>query len=178
MTDVGIGEDHDARPRHRPSLLPVDMPDEVARPAAHLLVDPSDVLADDPDARHEHAHDDEGEREEREDALGLGGVQQDEAPHEQVGAEEDAAAGGDEAEEREELQRDDGESRHQVEVQADEPIERILALARACARRARPCTSAGRRAMLWASAGMKVECSSLRLMSSTTSREYARSMQP
>src|ERR1039458_5979904 len=46
--------------------------DDVARPVPHLVIDAADVLADQPDPEQGHANQEEGDREQREHAFGLG----------------------------------------------------------------------------------------------------------
>src|SRR5450830_1245954 len=115
----GSGRRKGTRPpesrRFRPSGPP-HFPDQEARAPAHLLVDAAHVFAHDPDPGQEDPHDDEGERDEREDALRLGAS--DEPAHEQEDAEPEAREGRDEPKEGEELQRHDGKTGHEVEVEA------------------------------------------------------------
>src|SRR5438105_11720741 len=90
-----------------------------ARRCGHVFPDHSE--SDERDSDQE-----EGNAEQREQTLGLGA--DDQTADREVGDEEQRDHGDHGARQREELQRRGRKSRHQVEVEADQTIERVLGL--------------------------------------------------
>ncbi len=139
------------------------------RPAAHLLVDPADVLADDPDPRHERCR---GRR--RASAKSVKTPSTSAPTTSRRTRRKTPKAMPPTATVTNPIRPNTcsgttREAGHEVEVQADEPVERVLRLAGRRARRARPRSRSGGARSCWPSAGMNVEASSRAGMISTTS---------
>src|SRR3989338_5647390 len=102
--------------------------DQIARPMAHLLVDAPDVFAEQTDAEQRDTDQEEHQCEQREQALCFRADHQ-AAHHEEY--EEQAGEHRDQHPQHgEHLQRHQREAGHQVEVQADQAVQRILRFAR------------------------------------------------
>src|SRR5512135_2525639 len=102
----------------------IDLADDKAGPSPYFLVDAADVLADDAEPHDTDADEEIKDSEKGEQALGLGSDYQ--PPDEQVDHEQGAQHRYDHAEEGEDLKRDHGKARHEVEVQTDQVVEPVL----------------------------------------------------
>src|SRR5262249_42703545 len=105
----------------------VGSPHGKSRTPPYLLVDSPDVLPHDPQTGHRDTENRKEDREEREDSLDL-------RPHDQTSDEEkeaegDAAKRHGAPEHPEDLDRNGGEPGHQIEVQTEQPVERVSRLA-------------------------------------------------
>src|SRR5512143_2105004 len=93
----------------------IDLADDEARPSPHFLVDAADVLADDAEPHDADADEEIKDGEKGKQAFGLGSDNQ--PPDEQVDHEQGAQHRYDHTEEGEDLERDHGKTRHEVEVE-------------------------------------------------------------
>src|SRR6059058_6143340 len=105
-----------ARPRSLEHLA-----DHVARPPPHLLVDPSDVLADEPEGQDLEADEEEEDGEEREHPLDLGTDQ--EAPEAEDDGEAKTQDGDEDPGQADDLDREQREARQQIEVEPEQAEE-------------------------------------------------------
>ncbi|MPL95279.1 hypothetical protein SDC9_41449 [bioreactor metagenome] len=99
-------------------------PDDVPGPLAHLGVDPADVFTDDAHAGHGDPHEEEVDVQQGKDSFRLGA--DDEAAEEKEEDEEEAQDRHGHADHGHRLERKEGEPRHEVEIEADEPEKTVL----------------------------------------------------
>ena len=93
---------------------------------AYLLVDAADVFAKQADTEQGQADEKEGNAEQGEHAFCLRSDHQ--SPNEQEDDEQGGEEGNADAQHREELQRHQRETGHQVEIEADQAVQRILGI--------------------------------------------------
>ena len=143
--------------------------DQIARSAADLLIGATDVFADEADAEQRQAQQEEHDGEQGEHALHVRTMH--DAVPDQVQEQQQRDARNDHAEHREQLQRHHREAGHQVEVQPDQLVERVLGLAGMTRFMPRPRFPPDCARYRYARAGMKVFTSCEALTASMTWRE-------